>query len=221
MIAWLDSSSGDSLITVAGRVEARERVAERLGAERSVAVGKVLRLVAVRELDVAEVDVERRARLEHRVGLRERSREGLDLGNAPSLVACMCAKSSTGRTQPVRREISMTSSSEPSSRTRPITSTPNGTARSFFSSRSRSSPSCSTTASSASSRVRPSRKPGWKTTGAAPRGFRDPGRMVEHADRHVQLLAALGVAHEPASGACTESAISASRASSPKRAAKS
>ena len=27
-------------------------------------------------------------------------------------------------------------------------------------------------------------------------GLRDPGRVVEHADRHVQLLAALGVAHE-------------------------
>jgi len=28
------------------------------------------------------------------------------------------------------------------------------------------------------------------------RGLRDPGRVVEHPDRHVQLLAALGVAHE-------------------------
>ena len=89
-----------------------------------------------------------------------------------------------------------TSSIEPSSRTRPITSIPNGTARSFPSSRSRSSPSCSTTESIASSRVRPSRKPGWKTTTSAPGGLRDPGRVVEHADGHVQLLAALGVAHE-------------------------
>ncbi len=29
-----------------------------------------------------------------------------------------------------------------------------------------------------------------------PGGLRDPGRVVEHADRHVELLAALGVAHE-------------------------
>ncbi len=28
------------------------------------------------------------------------------------------------------------------------------------------------------------------------RGLRDPGRVVEHPDRHVQLLPALGVAHE-------------------------
>ena len=52
------------------------------------------------------------------------------------------------------------------------------------------------TESSASSRERPSRKPGWKTTTSAPRGLRDAGRVVEHPDRHVQLLAALGVPHE-------------------------
>src|SRR4029077_18544794 len=38
------------------------------------------------------------------------SRNGSAAVYAPSLVACMCAKSSTGRTQPVRREISITSS---------------------------------------------------------------------------------------------------------------
>jgi len=93
---------------------------------------------------------------------------------APSLVACMCAKSRTGRTQPTRDAISITSSTEPSSRTRPITSIPNETARSFFSSRSRSSPSCSTTESIASSRVRLSRNPGWKTTTSAPAAFAIP-----------------------------------------------
>ena len=56
-------------------LEARERIAQRLGAERSVAVGQVLRLVPVRVLDVGEVDVERRARLEHRVDALERGRE--------------------------------------------------------------------------------------------------------------------------------------------------
>ena len=60
-----------------------------------------------------------------------RSAKRLTSRYAPSLVACMWAKSSTGRTQPVRAEISTTSSSEPRSRTRPITSTPNGTARPF------------------------------------------------------------------------------------------
>jgi hypothetical protein len=85
------------------------------------------------------------------------SANGSTVVNAPSLVACMCAKSSTGRTQPQRREISTTSSAVPSSRTRPITSMPQGTARSFFSSRARSSPSCSQTESIAASRVRPRR----------------------------------------------------------------
>jgi len=76
---------------------------------------------------------------------------------APSLVACMWAKSSTGRTQPSRREISSTSSRLPISRTRPITSTPKGTARPLPSSRSRSSASCSVMDLIAAARVRPSR----------------------------------------------------------------
>ena len=109
----------------------------------------------------------------------------------------MCAKSSTGRTQPSRREISTTSSAEPSSRTRPITSIPNGTARSFASSRSRSSPSCShdrvdrllARAAEQEARV--------EDDDLGARRLGDPGRVVEHPDRHVQLLAALGVAHEP------------------------
>ena len=61
--AWCDSSPGDSLITVAGPLEAAQRLAERLRAQRALAVGQVLRLVAVRVGDVGEVDVERRARL--------------------------------------------------------------------------------------------------------------------------------------------------------------
>ena len=118
--------------------------------------------------------------------------------NAPSLVACMCAKSSTGRTHVVLREISTTSSSDPRSRTRPITSTPNVTARSLPSSRSRSVPSCSTTASSASSRLRPSRNPGWKTTSSAPRRGGDTGAAVERSHRGGELAPArLQMAHEP------------------------
>ena len=109
----------------------------------------------------------------------------------------MCAKSSTGRTQPSRREISTTSSTEPRSRTRPITSIPNGTSRPLPSSRSRSSPSCS------HDRVdrllaRPAEQEARvEDDHLGARRLRDPGRVVEHPDRHVQLLAALGVAHEP------------------------
>ena len=57
---------------MAGRSKPRERVAERLGPQRAVAVRKVLRLVAVRECDVGEVDVERHVRLENGVDERER-----------------------------------------------------------------------------------------------------------------------------------------------------
>ena len=46
--------------------------------------------------------MERRVRLEDLVDRRERARRTAPTSrNAPSLVACMCAKSSTGRTQPV------------------------------------------------------------------------------------------------------------------------
>ena len=197
LIASVDSLVGDSEMTVAGRLEPRERLAQRLGAQRPFAVGQVLRLVAVRELDVGEVDVERRARPRApRRPCAAPRRTARPSRNAPSEVACMWAKSSTGRTQSSRDAISTTSSTEPSSRTRPITSIPNGTARSFPSSRSRSSPSCSTTESIASSRVRPSRKPGMEDDDLGAGGLGDPGRVVEHPDRHVQLLAALGVAHE-------------------------
>ena len=65
LIAWLDASSGDSEITVAGRSKRAERLAQRLGAQRALAVGQVVLLVPVRVGDVGEVDVERRAGLEH------------------------------------------------------------------------------------------------------------------------------------------------------------
>ena len=132
-----------------------------------------------------------------------------------------CARSrSPGRTQPARRLISTQSSSEPRSRTRPITSIPNGTARSFPSSRSRTSASCSTTASIASSRLRPSRKPGWKTTTSAPHAAAIPAlrSSAPSADDHFRPLASR-CPTQPKSGACTESATSCSRASSPSRSA--
>ena len=81
-------------------LEARERLAQRLGAQRALAVGQVLRLVAVRVRDVGEVDVERRARLEHASAASSAPANASTSVKPPSLVACMCAKSSTGRTQP-------------------------------------------------------------------------------------------------------------------------
>ena len=140
--------------------------------------------------------------------------------NAPSLVACMCAKSTTGRTQPTRRLISTHSSSEPKSLTRPMTSIPNGTARPFPSSRSRTSASCSTTAATESSRLRPSRNPGWKTTSSAPHAVAIPAlrSSAPSADDHFRPLASR-CPTQPKSGACTDSARSCSRASSPSRSA--
>ena len=151
---------------------------------------------------------------------REPRRTASSSRNAPSLVACMCAKSSTGRTHVVRRAISNTSSSEPRSRTRPITSTPNGTARSFPSSLWRRAPSCSTTAASASSRSRSSRKPGWNTTSSAPLAAAMPAlrSSAPTADVNFRPLASTWPMN-PKSGACTDSAMSCSRASSPSRSA--
>ncbi len=58
-------------------LEAVERLAQRVGAQRAFAVGQVLRLVAVRERDVGEVDVEWRARLLDGVDGLERGLERL------------------------------------------------------------------------------------------------------------------------------------------------
>ena len=93
------------------------------------------------------------------------------------------------------------------SRTRPITSTPNGTARPLPSSRSRSVPSCSTTEAIASSRERPSRKPGWNTTTSAPHAAAMPA-LRSSAPTAEENFASLGLemTHEPRnSGAWTES----------------
>ena len=133
----------------------------------------------------------------------------------------MCAKSSTGRTQSSRREISTTSSADPSSRTRPITSIPNGTSRPLPSSRSRSSPSCSNTESIASSRVRPSRNPGWNTTTSAPAAFAIPAEWSSIPTAMFSFFPRSAWPMKPAIGACTDSATSASRASSPNRSANS
>ena len=204
-------------ITAVGRSAAGQMPS---GSALSVfAVGK-MPLVAVCEGDVREMDVERRDRREHVVDELDASRNGSGSTNAPSLVACMCAKSITGRTQPARRLISTQSSSEPRSRTRPITSIPNGTARPFPSSRSRTSASCSTTASIESSRLRPRRKPGWKTTTSAPDAAAIPAlrSSAPSADDHLRPLASR-CPTQPKRGACTDNATSFSLASSPSRSA--
>ena len=59
-----------------GPVEVAKRFAERRDAQRPLAVGKMLRLVAVRVRDVGEVDVERRVGREHRVCAGKDLREG-------------------------------------------------------------------------------------------------------------------------------------------------
>ena len=148
------------------------------------------------------------------------SRNGSGSVNAPSDVACMWAKSITGRTQPARRLISTQSSSEPRSRTRPITSIPNGTPRPFPTSRSRTIASCSTTESIASSRLRPRRNPGWNTTTSASHAVAMPAlrSSAPSADDHFLPLASR-CPTQPKSGACTDSATSCSRASSPRRSA--
>ena len=137
---------------------------------------------------------------------------------APSVVACMCAKSITGRTQSRRDAISTTWSIEPSSLTRPITSTPNGTARSFDSSFSRSVPERATTSSIVCSRRAAEPEAGVDDDHLGARGGGDPGGAVERAERHLDFFSS-GWPGNANSGACTESAMSCSRASSPNRSA--
>jgi hypothetical protein len=108
----------------------------------------------------------------------------------------MCAKSSTGRTQPRRREISTTSSAEPElahpahhldpERNRPILPF-----EPF-----RSSPELLDDGVDRLLARAPEQKAGMEDDELRAGRLRDPGRVVEHPDRHVQLLAALGVAHE-------------------------
>ncbi len=137
---------------------------------------------------------------------------------APSEVACMWAKSITGLIQSRREEISSTWSIDPSSLTRPITSTPNATARSFDSSFSRKVASEATTSSIVCSGERPSQKPGWMTTISAPAAAAIPA-VRSSAPSAIFDFFASGWPGKAKSGACTESATSASRASSPRRSA--
>src|SRR3954465_12368413 len=129
-------------------------------------------------------------------------------GKPPSVTACRCAKSSTGRTQPQRSEIAKTSSAVPSSRTRPMISTPKATARSFCSSRLRRSPGSSAPAPAAQlpelldgrvdrgGALTAEQEAGMEDDDLGSARLCDPGGVIEHPDRHVQLLPALRVAHE-------------------------
>ena len=116
--------------------------------------------------------------------------------NAPSLVACMCAKSSTGRTQSTCDAIASTSSIVPSSRTRPITSTPNGTSAVL---RLEPRAQVAELVDDVGDRLlalAAEQEAGVEDDDLGAGGLRDPGRVVEHPERHLELLAALGVAHE-------------------------
>src|SRR5438477_501452 len=117
--------------------------------------------------------------------------KGPTLVKPPSLVACMWAKSITGRTQSKCRQMATMSSRLPSSWTRPITSTPKSTARPLVARRCRNSVSCATTAVSASSRDRPSKKPGWMTIGAAPHAGAKPPYVKRGQRRGVTAKAEL------------------------------
>ena len=206
-------------MTVAGPVETAQRFAERRRSQRALAVGQVLRLVAVRVGDVGEVDVERRAGLQHRV------RAGEDLGERPrsvkppSVTACRCAKSSTGRTQPQRSEISNTSAAVPSSRTRPMISTPNGNRAILLLEPLAQLAELLDDGVDRVLALAAEQEAGVEDDRLGPRGPRDAGRVVEHPDGHVQLLAALGVAHEAGDRRVDGEDDASARASSPKRSA--
>ena len=198
LIAWLDASSGDSEITVAGRSKRSRASRKRVGAERALAVRQMVLFVAVRVGDVREVDVERGVRLEHIVDRFERIGEEAASRYAPSLVACMCAKSSTGRTQPVpgRDLDDVVNRAEIAYATHHLDAERNSAALSLEALAERRRAARRPTAI-ASSRARPRRKPGMEDDDLGPARGRDTRTAVERADRGRELLVrCLDVAHE-------------------------
>src|SRR3970040_906627 len=119
--------------------------------------------------------------------------------NAPSLVACMCAKSRTGRTQPVRREISTTSSSDPRTRPRPTPPRPEGTPPPLA---SEPLPKCAELLDDGSERVlaaSPEQEAGMEDDELGSARRRDPGTAVERAHGGRELSpAGFEVPHEAA-----------------------
>ena len=73
----------------------------------------------------------------------------------------------------------------------------------------------------AAARVRPSRKPGWKTTGSAPAALAIPAEWSSIPTAIRCFLSRSTWPMKPAIGACTERAIFASRARRRTRAAQS
>ena len=140
--------------------------------------------------------MERRAGLDTWSAPSSAAAKGSTFVKAPSLVACMWAKSSTGRTQPSRREISSTSSRLPISRTLPITSTPKGTARPLPSSALSQLGELLRDGFDRSRAGAAEQEAGMEDDRLGAGGLGDPGRVVEHPDRHALLLVALDVAHE-------------------------
>ena len=178
-------------MTVAGRSNAVERVAQRVGPQacRRRRAGASSRCGSRTRCRRSGRGTAHRPRARRR---RARAPRGTARPRGtPRRSSRACGRSRPPvAPSPTRRLISTQSSSEPRSRTRPMTSIPNGTARSFPSSRSRTSASCSTTASIESSRLRPSRNPGWKTTTSAPQAAAIPAlrSSAPSADDHFRPL---------------------------------
>ena len=132
--------------------------------------------------------------------------------------ACARSRAPAGRSR--ARAISHTSSIDPRSRTRPITSTPNGTSAILL-----LEPRAQL-AELLDDRVdrvlaRPAeQEAGVEHDDLGAGSLRDAGRVVEHPERHVQLLAALGVAHEAGDRRMQRQRDAVCRASSPSSVAK-
>ena len=84
----------------------------------------------------------------------------------------------------------------PSSRTRPITSTPNGTSRSFASSRVAQVAELVDDVGDRPLALAAEEEAGVEDDQLGAGGLRETGRVVEHAERHLELLLALDMAHE-------------------------
>ncbi len=204
-------------------LEPRQRIAERLGAQRSFAVRQMLRLVAVRELDVREVDVERRAGAEHRVGLARAPRRTARRSRTRRRTSRACARSrAPACTQASRAAIShdVVDRAELAHAAHHLDPEVD---RAILRPRAARAArrAARTTESIASSRVRPSRKPGWKTTGSAPAARAIPAEWSSIPTAMLSFLPRSAWPMKPAIGACIESAMSCSRASSPEASAQS
>ena len=116
--------------------------------------------------------------------------------NSPSLVACMCAKSSTGRTQPVRCEISqhVVERAEVAHAAHHLHSERNG-AILLLQSLAELAQLLDHGVEGVLARAL-EQEAGMEDHHFGVACLRDSRRVVEHADGHVELLAALGVAHE-------------------------